>query len=452
MSSVPASPRHFSGKDAEPGALTGASADAEWSPLREVMIHRPGIEMVFGLLQPYAFLYERAFSFTEAVREHRQLQSTLEEEGVKVRTLQQLALEVAEAHPGVARRVRAQIPKIVKYTGPAEMVRRSRETLRQNLKEFDAETLFQILLLQPSIRLDRRAGFRGIAPQVALHTPLANLCYMRDQQALTRRGFILGRMAKPQRRLESWITGTVLRGARAPIVGEVKAPGTFEGGDFIPGGEWALLGVGDRTNWSAVRQILRMPHGYDEIAVVEQPSHPLLPPGERDPMINMHLDTYMNLAAHDVAIGSELLLRVARTRVYRRRGSRMVPAGRPTNLADYLGQRGVQVVPISTIEQMSYASNFLTIRDHHIVAVDVGRTAERVLAQLAQGAKRRPRRYGRLYRTAKRELDALRGSGELFPRNPALRSAGVTVRSLPLEEITGGYGGAHCLTCVQRRQ
>ncbi|EQD74188.1 amidinotransferase, partial [mine drainage metagenome] len=115
----------------------------------EVMIHRPGIEMVFGLLQPYAFLYERAFSFTEAVREHRQLQSALEEEGVKVRTLQQLALEVAEAHPGVARRVRAQIPKIVKYTGPAEMVRRSRETLRQNLKEFDAETLFQILLLQP---------------------------------------------------------------------------------------------------------------------------------------------------------------------------------------------------------------------------------------------------------------------------------------------------------------
>ena len=452
MRSVSAQSNPSRGTETGVGVLAGASADAEWSPLREVMIHRPGIEMVFGLLQPYAFLYERAFSFTEAVREHRQLQSALEEEGVKVRTLQQLALEVAERDPRFARKVRAQIPRIVRYTGPAEMVRRSRETLDQNLREFDAETLFQILLLQPSIRLDRRAGFRGIAPQVALHTPLANLCYMRDQQALTRQGFILGRMAKPQRRLESWITGTVLRGARAPIVGEVKAPGTFEGGDFIPGGEWALLGVGDRTNWSAVRQILRMPHGYEEIAVVEQPSHPLLPPGERDPMINMHLDTYMNLAGHDVAVGSELLLSVARTQVYRRRSSRMVPAGRPTNLADYLGQLGVQVVPISTIEQMSYASNFLTIRDHHIVAVDVGRTAERVLAQLAQGAKRRPRRYGRLYRTAKRELDDLRGLGELFPRNPALRSAGVTVRSLPLEEITGGYGGAHCLTCVQRRQ
>src|SRR5579875_4024588 len=109
MRSVPAHPRRFSGRDAEPGALTSASADAEWSPLREVMIHRPGIEMVFGLLQPYAFLYERAFSFTEAVREHRQLQLALEDEGIKVRTLQQLALEVAEANPGVARGVRAQI-------------------------------------------------------------------------------------------------------------------------------------------------------------------------------------------------------------------------------------------------------------------------------------------------------------------------------------------------------
>ncbi|EQD74084.1 amidinotransferase, partial [mine drainage metagenome] len=216
--------------------------------------------------------------------------------------------------------------------------------------------------------------------------------------------------------------------------------------------EWALLGVGDRTNGSAVRQILRMPLGYDEIAVVEQPTHPLLPPGDRDPMINMHLDTYVNLAGHDVAVGSELLLNVARTQVYRRRGPRMARVERTTTLADYLRRKGVEVVPISTIEQMSYASNFLATRDHHIVAVDVGRTAERVLGHLARVARRRPARYGRLYRTARRELTDLRSSGELFPRTPMLRAAGVTVRSLPLEEITGGYGGAHCLTCVQRRQ
>lgn len=432
----------------EHDTLEGAHAEAEWSPLREVMVHRPGIEMIFGLLQPYAFLYERAFSFTKAVREHDRLRSALEEEGVRVRTLQHQLLAVAEARPDWARRVRSQIPRIVRYTGPAEMVRHSRETLRENLGTFDAETLFQILLLQPSIRLDRRAGFRGIAPQVALHTPLANLCYLRDQQALTRKGFVLGRMAKPQRRLESWITGTALRGSRAPIAGEIQAPGTFEGGDFLPAGHWALLGVGDRTNWSAARQILSMPLGYDKIAVVEQPTHPLLPAGERDPMINMHLDTYVNLAGHDVAVGSELLLKAARTLVYRSRGARMVRDGSPTNLWEFLSQQGVSIAPLSTIEQMSYASNFLAVRDRRIVAVDVDRTADRVLAHLAQGARRRPDRYGRLYRTARRELTDLRDSGELFPRTPELRNLRISIQTLPLEEITGGYGGAHCLTCV----
>lgn len=39
-----------------------AKVRAEWDPLRKVAIHRPGIEMFFGLLDPYASLYERTFS------------------------------------------------------------------------------------------------------------------------------------------------------------------------------------------------------------------------------------------------------------------------------------------------------------------------------------------------------------------------------------------------------
>jgi arginine deiminase len=433
------------------GSWNDAGASAEWAPLQEVMIHRPGIEMFFGLLQPYAFLYERAFSLTEAIKEHGGLETALREEGVRVRSLRQLSLEIAERNPRLARRIRAQIPQIVRYTGPAEMVERSRETLKQNLDQFDAETLFNILLLQPSIRLDRRAGFRGIAPQVALHTPLANLCYLRDQQALTRRGFVLGRMAKPQRRLESWITGAVLRGARAPIVGEIQPPGTFEGGDFLPCGEIALVGVGDRTNRSAIRQILAMRLGFEEIAVVEQPTHPLLPEGFRDPMINMHLDTYVNLAGAGVAVGSLPLLKAARTEVYRREGSRMVRMQPFTDLATYLERNGFTIVPISTIEQMSYASNFLTIRDRRIVAIEVDRVADRVLSHLSRAAKDHPDRYRRLHRAAKAELAELRESNSLFPNSPAVRAAGVEIHKIRLSSLTGGYGGAHCLTCPIQR-
>jgi len=30
---------------------------AEWDTLEDVVIHRPGIEMFFGLIEPFAFLY-----------------------------------------------------------------------------------------------------------------------------------------------------------------------------------------------------------------------------------------------------------------------------------------------------------------------------------------------------------------------------------------------------------
>ena len=43
---------------------------AEWHTLQNVIIHRPGIEMFFGLMEPYSFLFERAFSMDEAVYEH----------------------------------------------------------------------------------------------------------------------------------------------------------------------------------------------------------------------------------------------------------------------------------------------------------------------------------------------------------------------------------------------
>ena len=38
--------------------------------LRKVAVHSPGIEMYFGLLDPFASLYERSFSMEKAIKEH----------------------------------------------------------------------------------------------------------------------------------------------------------------------------------------------------------------------------------------------------------------------------------------------------------------------------------------------------------------------------------------------
>src|SRR5208282_1578050 len=368
-------------------------ARAEWNPLTEVLIHRPGIEMFFGLMEPYSFLYERAFSIDEAVYEHTQLEHALTEAGVTVHRLKRYAVEVNKLHPELAGRVRRYADRLVQYSGPKEMVARSRAALRRNLREFDAETLFNILLLRPSVRLERHTGERVILPKVELDCPLANLYFMRDQQALSARGFILGRMSKPQRRNEPLLTGTLLRSSGATIAGAVRAPGTFEGGDFMPLGRFALLGTGDRTNASGVRQILAMDLGVDEVGVVHQPSHPAIPDDAPDPMIDMHLDTYLNVAGDGIAVGSDVLLRAARVEVYRRTGrGRLVRTPKTRSLNEYLAEKKFEVLPLSSLEQMSYASNFLCVKDRTIIAVEVEQELDGVLAGLALAARRNPHR------------------------------------------------------------
>lgn len=443
-------------EDLPPGGLDYAGrtqARAEWESLEEVLIHRPGIEMFFGLMEPYSFLYERVFSIDNAVFEHRELEHALAEAGVTVRRLKRLAVELEARQPRLVERARSAVERIVHYTGPADMVARSRRDLRQNLSSFDAETLFNILLLRPSVHLQRRPGARGVLPTVELDCPLANLYFMRDQQALSADGFILGRMSKPQRQDEPLLTGTLLRMADAKIAGEVRPPGTFEGGDFMPMGEFALLGTGDRTNPSAVRQILAMPLGFDEVGVVHQPAHPALPDDSPDPMIDMHLDTYFNVPGERLAVGCEALLRVARVEVFRRRGgSRLVRDPKTRTLWEFLAEKRFEVIPLSSLEQMCYATNFLCVRDRKVIAVEVEKEVDRVVGGLATSAKEDPHRYGNLLKLVRKEREELREGRGYFPHTATIRDRGIEVTPLSLQEITGGYGGAHCMTCVIRRR
>jgi arginine deiminase len=431
----------------------GTRARAEWHDLCEVMIHRPGIEMFFGLMEPYSFLYERAFRIEEATYEHTVLEHALTEEGITVRRLLHLAIEVGTRHPEFLEQVRHQVLDIVHYEGPKEMVERSRAALRRNLDTFDGETLFNILLLRPSVRLAQDPGYRAIMPTVSLDTPLANLYFMRDQQALTPSGYLLGRMSKPQRRQEPMLTGALLRTWGADIVTAIRAPGTFEGGDFMPMGDFALLGTGDRTNAAGVRQILAAPLGFDEVGVVHQPLHPSIPDDDPDPMIDMHLDTYLNIPGNGLAVGCDALLDRARTDVYRRNGRGvLVPDPKRTTLREYLTRKHFEILPISTLEQMSYASNFLCVKDRRILAVEVEQEVDRVITTLAAAARSNPNRYTGLLALVRKERAALQDAHEFFPRKRSLSEHGVSVVPLSLQEITGGYGGAHCMTCVVRRE
>jgi arginine deiminase len=429
-------------------------ARAEWDTLQEAVVHRPGIEVFCGLLEPYSFLFERAFSMDRAVREHMALESVLKGEGVEVHRLKRLAIgegkknrEFHEWAKGVAKRV-------VKFTGPRGHAETARREFERNLDILDPETVFNIVILRPSVSLEEKGGVRVVFPRVTLDVPLANLFFMRDQQVATDTGIVVSRMSKPQRRDEPEISGTVLETAGVKIAARVKAPGTFEGGDFIPAGEFAMIGLGDRTNRSGVRQVMARGVGFDEVAVVHQPAHPLIPGNQRDPMVNMHLDTYLNIAGEGVAVGCLPLLKRAHVETYRRtsRGAYERAGGEKT-LDAYLKSKRFDVVPITTLEQMCYASNFLCIRDHKIVAVEVQSVASKVVRTLEHKANERPARYGRLLEQAKSDALELGASSAYFPRKKEFRESGVEAVPVQLEEITGGYGGAHCMTCtISRRE
>jgi len=60
----------------------------------------------------------------------------------------------------------------------------------------------------------------------------------------------------------------------------------------------------------------------------------------------------------------------------------------------FLVKRGFKIVPITTLEQMSYASNFLCMSDRKIIAVEVEIVVDKVMKNLEREKAQQPERYG----------------------------------------------------------
>ncbi len=428
-------------------------ARAEWDRLHSVMMHRPGIEMFFGLLEPYAFLYERAFNLSKALVEHEHLEYTLKSEfHIQIHRLKESLVEAFRSDAPQRRKLIDRSLEMVKFEGRREDIDRSYGRLEKNVEEMDPEFFFDVLLLNPTVRMKKGKGVRVILPYVTEKVPLSNLCFTRDQQALGDRGLIIGRMSKPQRRRETLVTGLVLEALGVKIAGRVDGRGTFEGGDFIPAKEFAIIGMGDRTNRNGVLQVLEKGLGFDEVAVVHQPTHPLAGSPKPDPMITMHLDTYFNIAGDGIAVGCRPLLERAKVEVYHRRSpGEYASSGSGGNLYEYMRKKDFHIIDISTLEQLCFASNFLTIKDNTILAIEVDRLVEKVLKNLQARATADPARYKSLYVLGLREAERLRSEGGFFPHRREVYYHDIEAIPIVLQNITGGYGGAHCLTCPLTR-
>jgi len=429
-----------------------ASVRAEWDRLKTVVLHRPGMEMFFGLLEPYASLYERAFSRDGAVAEHRRLEEVLHHEfGVSVLSLRDTITTLADTVPAVRERLIGACRELVEFTGDDEERRFAILEFEKNVPAHDAGHYFDILMTNPKIDVRAGPGMRNIDLAITARQPLSNLYFMRDQQAVCGNGVIVSKMAKPQRAREPALTRLFWEATGSPVVTAIEGPGAFEGGDLMPLKEFALIGMGDRTNRAGVEQILSSLPGFDEIAVVHQPTHPLLPGALMDPMVAMHLDTYFNVASGGVAIGSAMLMKRAKVERYYRDGDTYQREPEETDLYSYICEKGFDVIDITTLEQMAYAPNFLCVRDGTILAVEVDRVAKNVLKTLATRAELDPDRYAALHRQAEMDYRMLKDEGQFFPHKKEVYQHNIDAYPLSFRNLTGGYGAAHCMTCVVNR-
>lgn len=240
--------------------------------------------------------------------------------------------------------------------------------------------------------------------------------FLRDQSITTPKGHIMCKMNSSQRAPEVDISEACYEQLGEPAIYRVSGDDSYlEGGDYIPFGTMSLIGQGLRTSQEAIDELLDNDcFGHDTVVVVRE---------RWKDQYQMHLDTYFNVIDKDLCtlcynrydakdindinyLTMDMYVRPSATAEYR-----MEPSYSGKGFREFLESRGVKIIRVSKEDADHYANNFLTIDARHIMSV-----AGQSKALEAEYAKN-----------------------------------GVRVEWVPLDNLIGGYGAAHCMTQVLNR-
>ncbi len=395
------------------------AARAEFDPLNAVRVHAPGPELLAANLDPEASLFYDAVPPERARREHDRIVDAFESAGVTVHRMADDLAAAGALDPLVREAVGGDAPGV------------------ESIRAFSPREKLSVVLCRPHV-LAAASGTERTAwgrpaesevPSVRLERPITNVYFQRDHNLLTDRGPVLANMYESARQPELPLVRAAWEGVGAEPVHEVTA-GPIEGGDFLPAGEFALVGTSAVVDGEEV--ILRTSHaageelldsgalGYDEVGLVRAPLAAGREMAERHDTGTrvLHLDGWLNLPAEGLAVTRERLAAAATVEVYARRGDRY-RHDRTTTVLEYLDARGYEFVHPDWAER--WPTNFVTVDDGRVVAI---------------------------------HRDDPDGTGEYRPeRNPTietLRERGVEIlpdgTGLCPSALTRGGGGVHCMT------
>jgi len=273
--------------------------DSEVGTLRQVLLHRPGLEL--KRLTPSnkdQLLFDDVLWVRRAQEEHDRFAEVLRERGVTVHLFDRLlreTLDLPEAKAYALDRIFDD-----RIYGPLAV-----DALRNMFDAMDADTLTEHMIGGITKRevLDRIPEPRSVAFHVLgadefVLEPLPNHLYTRDTTAWIHGGVAINSMRKQARMRETVHYEAIYRWhpafADSPFeiwsAGSANGPATVEGGDvLVLGGGAVLIGMSERTRPAGVERLARSLFAGGEVTRIVALRMP-------EVRALMHLDTVMTMA------------------------------------------------------------------------------------------------------------------------------------------------------------
>jgi arginine deiminase len=279
--------------------------DSEVGPLRQVILHRPDLELKRLTPDNAAdLLFDDLLWVSEAQAEHDAFAAALRSRGVTVHYYGELlaqTLTIGEARDYVLGKVFD--PRL---HGPLAV-----DTLRATLDGLDAPTLAGFLIGGITKREVQELGadphsiaFHSLDPDGFVLAPLPNLLYQRDTSCWIYGGVSINAMRRRARMRETISDEAMYQWH--PMFSDAKfevwyhgadsAPATIEGGDvLVIGNGSVLVGMSERTQPAAVEMLahrLFSTGAAQRVVAVDMPKSRAF----------MHLDTVLTMADYGVFI------------------------------------------------------------------------------------------------------------------------------------------------------
>lgn len=387
-------------------AVSHVYPSAEYQKAQVILMHTPGEELFQAVAHPAAGLFEDYLDVSKAAKEHEYYIGRLEHEGCKVYTINQILNDMSKDSLAIlAFQSLTYEPENYAYK-------------HKVINEMSREDLIRCILYRPIIQLsetDKNTGLEAVYRQ----DPLTNLYFMRDQSIVTPCGVIMGRMNSLQRASEVELVRYCYTHLGIRPIYQVQGEGAYlEGGDYFPCSTVSLIGCGMRTTQVAIDQLLDHDvFGHDTVVVV------------RDHLFSqdqMHLDTWFNIIDQSLVtmchnrffaqpdepefVTCDIYVRNPNPYGTENKYYTLAKEGMP--FRQFLESRGMKILVINEEDAANYGNNYLTIGPRLICCI--------------QGQSMR---YAEM-----------------------MRDNGVNVVWIPGEEITKGYGAAHCMTQVISRR